>query len=332
MNIVNNTIETDVVVIGGGPSGLFSVFMLGQVGLKCILIDSRSEIGGQCTALYPDKYIYDVAGFKEIYAQDLIDRLYNQMIQYNPQILLDTAIQNVEKNDKHFILHTQHKAIKARAMIISSGAGSFAPKKPDLQDIDSYNKVFYKLENPEQFTGNVAVIGGGDSAVDWCLTLSDYADKVFLIHRRNKFRAMDGSMDKLHEIAKTGKCEILTPYTVENLNGCTDRVIRNLKIKHKDTKESKEISIDTLIPCYGLQSNNDLVYNLGVDLYGSKIKINPATGQTSSDGIYAVGDASYYQNRHNLITCGFSEASLASLHIRKNVFAESPYIKPPYTV
>ncbi|WP_172619033.1 NAD(P)/FAD-dependent oxidoreductase [Candidatus Cytomitobacter indipagum] len=324
--------ESDVVVIGSGPSGLFSVFMLGQVGLKCTLIDSRSQIGGQCTALYPDKYIYDVAGFQEIYAQELIDRLYNQMIQYSPNILLETKISNIEKDGDHFMVRYNESCIRTRAIIIASGAGSFAPKKPDLPNIDLYNNVFYKLENPAQFTGNIAVVGGGDSAVDWCLSLANHANKVFLIHRRNKFRAMDGSLDKLHEICKTGKCEILTPYTLDSLNECDQYIIRNLNIAHKDTKEKKVIDIDTLIPCYGLQSNNDLLYNIGVDLYGSKVKIDPATAKTSCEGIYAVGDSSYYTNRHNLIVCGFSEAALASLHIRKNVFSESPYVKPPYTV
>ncbi len=325
-------IETDVVVVGGGPSGLFSVFMLGQVGLNCILIDSLPELGGQCTALYPDKYIYDVAGFKNVYAQDLIDRLTNQMSQYNPKIMLDTKVQHINKDGQHFILKLKDQTIKTRAIIVASGAGSFAPKKPDLPDIDKYKQVFYKLENPKRFTGNVAVVGGGDSAVDWCLTLSNHAEKVFLIHRRNKFRAMDGSLDKLYEIASQGKCEILTPYALDSLEGCPEFNIKSLTVKHKNTDELKNIEIDTLIPCYGLQSNNDLLYELGVDLYGTKIKTDSATAQTSLEGIYAVGDASYYQNRQNLIVCGFSEAALASLHIRKNVFSESPYIKPPYTV
>ncbi len=323
-------IDKDVAVIGGGPSGLFSVFMLGQVGLNCILIDSLSELGGQCTALYPDKYIYDVAGFDKVLGQELIDKLTNQMSQYNPEIMLSSKINNIEKDGKHFILNVQNEKVRVRSIIIASGAGSFSPKKPDIENIDKYNQVFYKLENPKQFTGNIAVVGGGDSAVDWCLTLSKYAEKVLLIHRRNKFRAMDGSLDQLHKIVAQGKCEILTPYTLDDIEGCSEYNIISINVKHKDTKELKNIKIDTLIPCYGLQSNNDLLYEIGVDLYGSKIKTDPATSQTSLEGIYAVGDSSYYPNRHNLIVCGFSEAALASLHIRKNVFSESPYVKPPY--
>lgn len=323
-------IESDVVVIGAGPSGLFSVFMLGQVGLNCTLIDSRSQIGGQCTALYPDKYIYDVAGFKEIYAQDLIDRLHNQMIQYNPTIMLETKISDIDRVDNKFIVKNNKTTIKTRAIIVASGAGSLTPKKPDLPNIDLYDKVFYKLENPEQFTGSVAVVGGGDSAVDWCLSLSEYAKKVFLIHRRNKFRAMDGSLDKLHELSAKGICEILTPYVLHGLNDCPDYVIRHLHIVHKDTNQQITIDIDALVPCYGLQSDHDLLYSMGLELYGSKVKIDSATAQTSCEGIYAVGDAAYYPNRHNLIVCGFSEAALASLHIRKHVFSESAYVKPPY--
>ncbi|USO00469.1 MAG: NAD(P)/FAD-dependent oxidoreductase [Alphaproteobacteria bacterium] len=334
MNETNQIVHTDVLVIGAGPSGLFSVFMLGQVGLTNVtLVDSLSEIGGQCTALYPDKYIYDVAGFKEIYAKDLIDRLYDQMNQYNPNIILDTKVSQIKKHEERFTVTLSNgQNVETRAIIIASGAGSFSPKKPDLEDIDKYDGIFYKLENPSQFTGSVAVFGGGDSAVDWCLTLSEHAREVFLIHRRDKFRAMDGSLEKLKDIAGEGRCQILTPYVLHNINSDESYTVSSIDIKHTKTNEIKNISIDTLIPCYGLQSDNELLYDIGIDMYGSKIKIIQESCETSIEGIYAVGDSVFYPNRHHLIVCGFSEAAIASLHIRKNIFSESKYIKEPYVV
>jgi thioredoxin reductase (NADPH) len=205
-------LETDVLIIGAGPVGLFAVFQAGTLGMKAIVVDSLDMVGGQCRALYPEKPIYDIPACPEISAEDLIRNLERQIAQFKPEFLLKQTVVSLKQEDNIFYSETSNGIkIKSKIVIIAAGAGSFIPNRPPLENLESYeNKsVFYMVQNRNQFLGKkIAIAGGGDSAIDWAINLSDIAEKIYLIHRRDKFRAQDASLIKVAELTKAGKIEL----------------------------------------------------------------------------------------------------------------------------
>jgi thioredoxin reductase (NADPH) len=319
----NQQFETDVAIIGAGPVGLFAIFQCGMLGLKCHVIDSLSEIGGQCSALYPEKPIYDIPALSEIMAGDLIKNLEKQTAPFKPYYHLNQqAVSICDKDAFKIICTSLGREIKAKAVIIAGGAGSFGPNRPPLEGIEGYEgtSIFYMVRQKEDFRDKKIVIaGGGDSALDWAIVLSDIAQSVSLVHRRDKFRAAPESVNKLRVLQDEGKIDLVVPYQLHSLIG--DR--RQLKAVRVSGKEGeKEIRADVLLPFYGLSTDLGPIQEWGLDLKGHTIVVNPATSETSQQGVYAVGDIVSYDNKLKLILTGFSEAAMAAHAIYKQINPE----------
>ena len=255
-------IETDVLIIGAGPVGLFSVFELGQLNIKSCLVDSLEEIGGQCTALYPEKPIYDIPAYPEISAKSLIDKLDAQIRPFNPDILLNQRVEKLSFSNSEFnILTSSGVSIKSKCVIIAAGNGSFGPNKPPIINIGEFeNKsVFYSVKDKSKFKdSNVCIAGGGDSAVDWAIELSEITNMVYFIHRRNKLRAAPSNVTKLLELEK-GKVEMVIPYQLDSIIGSNGKidmlVVRDLE------NNIKNIKADFFLPFLDYQMNLDQLRN-----------------------------------------------------------------------
>ena len=320
---MNEPLTNDVAIIGAGPVGLFCVFALGLLKIKAVVIDALSTIGGQCIALYPEKPIYDVPAIPEITAQSLIEQLKIQAERFSPHYLLGQQVTSLEKNDAgHFILQTDKgNKIIVKAVIIAAGVGSFAPNRPPIANIKTYEgkSVFYLVQSRDDFIGKrVVIAGGGDSAIDWSIALADIAEKVTLIHRRNKFRAAPATLEKLESYIELGRIELVAPYQlvrIEGENGQLSAVI-------VATLEGQERSLpaDILLPFYGLAYELGPIADWGLNLDRSRITIEQSTSQSNIAGIFAVGDIAHYDNKLKLILTGFAEATQAAHAAYKFVF------------
>jgi len=315
-------IEREVLIIGAGPVGLFTVFEAGMLGMKSVVVDSLEEIGGQCTALYPEKPIYDIPAFKEVTGKDLIENLSKQNEVFNPEYILNQFLTNISKEEDYFISTTSKgQVIKSKIIVIAAGAGSFVPNRPPLDNIESYEgkSIFYMVKHRGDFKGKkIAIAGGGDSAVDWAISLAELADKIYLIHRRNKFRAHDASMDKVSQLVEEGKVEMVTTYQLKALkgpNGCLEEVV----VADLDGNE-KHLEADILLPFFGLATDLGPVKSWGLDFENFHLKVDQSNSQTNIDGIYAVGDVASYPGKVKLILIGFSEAAIALHHAYPRVF------------
>ena len=316
----NQQFETDVAIIGAGPVGLFAIFQCGMLGFKCHVIDSLSEIGGQCSALYPEKPIYDIPALPEIMAGDLIENLEKQAAPFKPQFHLGQQIVSICDKDAFKIVRTSsNKEVKAKAVIIAGGAGSFGPNRPPLEGIEGYEgtSVFYMVRRKEDFRDkNIVIAGGGDSAVDWTISLSDIAKSVSLVHRRDKFRAAPESVNKLRTLQENGKINLVVPYQLHDLIG-DGKQLSSVRVSGKEGE--KDIKADILLPFYGLATDLGPILDWGLDVKGHTIAVNPLTSETSQQGIYAVGDIVSYENKLKLILTGFSEAAMAAHAIYKKI-------------
>ena len=316
----------DVAIIGAGPAGLFAAFECGMVGLNCYVIDSLEEIGGQCTALYPEKPIYDIPAYPEIMAGDFIEQLEKQAAPFKPLYLLNQQIVAIENIDDQWQLTTsKHNTVRARKIIIAGGAGAFGPNKPPLDNIEAYegSSIFYMVRKKQDFAGkSVVIAGGGDSAVDWALSLCDIAKDVHLVHRRDKFRAAPDNVSKLNSLAAEGKIKLMTPYQLHGLQG-KNGTLDTVELIDKD-KNIVEIKADVLLPFYGLAASLGPIADWGLSLDKSHIAINPTTAETSEYGVYAIGDIAAYENKLKLILTGFSEAAFAAHHIYNEIHPETP--------
>jgi thioredoxin reductase (NADPH) len=318
--------KTDIVIIGAGPAGLFSIFQAGMLGMKCHVIDSLEVVGGQCSALYPQKPIYDIPAYPSISAQDLIDNLFKQAKPFKAEFHLNQTVDKLEKEGELWSIETSKGVkISAKAIIIAAGCGAFGPNRPPIAEIKKYesNSVFYAINNVEKFRGKKIVIGGGgDSAVDWAIALQEIAQKVTIIHRRPKFRCAPESSKKLHELAGVGKLEILTPNQLYDIKGENGKL---QKVLVKDFEENiTEIEADFLLPFYGLSMELGPIANWGLDLYKKLIEVDPSVMKTSLEGVYAVGDIATYKNKLKLILNGFGEVSMACHDIYKIIFPDTP--------
>lgn len=320
--------NTDLVIIGAGPTGLFSIFEAGMLKIKTHVIDTLEIIGGQCSALYPEKPIYDIPAHPSILANDLIENLEKQAAPFEPTYHLNQRVEKLEKQaDGSFLLETsKNTKISCKAVIIAAGCGAFGPNRPPLAGIEKFEgkSVFYAVRKKDEFKDkNVVIAGGGDSAVDWALSLADIAKKLYVVHRRPKFRCAPESSDKLKKLVAEGKIELVVPYQLSGLEG-EDGQISNVVVKDFDGNE-KKLEADYLLPFFGLAMELGPIANWGLNLEKNHIEVEPSTMQSSEAGIYAVGDIANYKNKLKLILNGFAESATACHDIRKIVHPDEVF-------
>jgi len=320
--------KTDIVIVGAGPSGLFSVFEAGMLKMKCHVIDTLETVGGQCTALYPEKPIYDIPAHPKVLASELIELLEAQAEPFHPVYHLNQQVQKIdEKNDGSFVVETSKNIkIECKAIIIAAGCGAFGPNRPPLENIEKFegSSIFYSVRNKKEFTNKKVVIaGGGDSAVDWAISLAEIAQKIYVVHRRDKFRCAPESADKMKKLEAEGKIEMVIPFQLEGLEG-NDSKLSHVIVKDFDNN-IKKIEADYLLPFFGLAMELGPIANWGLNLYKQQIEVDFTTMQTSKKGIYAVGDIASYSHKLKLILTGFAECASACHDIYKIVFPDQVY-------
>ena len=305
-------IQTDIIIIGAGPTGLFAVFEAGLLKMRCHIIDALPQPGGQLTELYPKKPIFDIPGYPSVGAGELIDNLMEQIKQFEPGFTLNEQAATIDKQEDGTFIVTTNKGtqVQGKAVAIAGGLGSFEPRKPIIENIEAYeeNGVEYFVKNPELFRDKKIVIaGGGDSALDWSIFLTEVAAEVTLVHRRNEFRGALDSVDKVIELKKSGKINLITPAEITGIKG--EDKVEGLVIE-KDG-ETFEIETDYFIPLFGLSPKLGPIANWGLEIEKNAIKVNNALDyQTNIEGIYAIGDVNTYPGKLKLILCGFHEATL----------------------
>ena len=305
-------IKTDILIIGGGPTGLFTVFEAGLLKMKCHILDSLTQPGGQCIELYPKKPIYDIPGYPEIIAGDLIENLLEQIKPFAPSYTLGETALKLDKDDDGSFKVTTDKGteISAKIIAIAGGLGTFTPRKPNISNITDYEDkgILYMIKDPNEFNGKTVVIaGGGDSALDWSIHLSKIAKKVILIHRRNEFRGANDSVASVQKLKDLGKIDVITPAQVSKLNG--KNKLESI-IVEVDGKEN-QIDTDYFIPLFGLIPKLGPIKDWGLNIENNAIKVNNSLDyQTNIEGIYAIGDVNTYPGKLKLILSGFHEAAV----------------------
>lgn len=306
--------ETDVAIIGAGPVGLFAVFECGMLNMKCHVIDVLDAEGGQCTALYPEKPIYDIPGWPEISAAHLIEKLRAQAAPFAPVYHLGERVETLSEADGAFRLTTSRGTeIAARAVMVAGGVGAFGPNRPPLKGIEAFEgkSVHYLVARREDFRGKrVVVAGGGDSAVDWAVSLAELAGHLYVVHRRDKFRAAPESVNRMRALAEAGRIEMVVPFQLAGLEGADGQLsavdVRTLK------GEERRLKADALLPFFGLATNLGPIADWGLALDQHHIVTDPATMESSRPGIFAIGDIASYPGKLKLILTGFAEAATAA--------------------
>ena len=330
-----NKIETDILIIGAGPVGLFTVFEAGLLGLKCHIIDALAKPGGQCVELYPKKPIYDIPAYPEILAGDLTEKLLEQIASFQPGFTLGERAETIEKLEDDTFIVTTNKGTKHHAPVIAiaGGLGSFEPRKPPIPNIAEFENsgVEYIIRDPEIYRNKKVVIaGGGDSALDWAIFLTNVASEVSLVHRRNEFRGALDSVEKVQELKNAGKIKLITPAEVKEIHG-KDRLTGVSIILNKD--ETIHLEADHFIPLFGLSPKLGPIGNWGLEIEKNAIKVNNALDyQTNIPGIYAIGDVNTYPGKLKLILCGFHEATLMCQSAYKRIYPNKKYVMKYTTV
>jgi thioredoxin reductase (NADPH) len=323
---MSNKFQTDVVIVGAGPVGMFSVFQCGMLGFKCHVVDSLDVLGGQCTALYPEKPIYDIPAFPSVLGADLISHLEEQAKPFNPVYHLGQQVIGLSGKAGDFTLTTSRDAtITCKAIIIAAGAGAFGPHRPPLEGIENFEgkSVLYAVRQKELFKNKrIVIAGGGDSAVDWANTLAEAADHITLIHRRDKFRAAPSSLDRLATYQQQGRITILTPYQLDGLGG-DHGYLKSVTVSSLGG-DKKIIQADYLLPFFGLSTSLGPIGDWGLSLDNNHIGTNQATAETSVPGIYAVGDIAHYPHKLKLILTGFADVAQAAHSIYRQLKPDIP--------
>ncbi len=320
---MHSPIETDAVIIGAGPVGLFQVFELGLLDIKAHVIDSLPEVGGQCIELYPDKPIYDIPAIPFCTGRELIENLLKQIKPFTPQFHLNQEVSTLEKQiDGRFLICTSRdQQFLSKAIFVAAGVGAFQPRTLNLEGIEAFvdKQVFYRVRNPEQFKNKrIVICGGGDSALDWALHFADQAASVTLIHRRDEFKAAPQSVAKMRALCSAGVIQLV----IGQITGLesSNAKLTNIAVTKIDG-EVQNIALDALLLFYGLSPKLGPIADWGLDIDRKQIEVDTACFQTSTPGIYAVGDINIYPGKKKLILSGFHEAALAA-------FAAAAYLAP----
>jgi thioredoxin reductase (NADPH) len=302
----------DITIIGGGPTGLFASFYAGMRGATAQIVDTLPQLGGQLTALYPEKYIFDVAGFRQVLAKDLVRDLTDQAAQFNFPSYLGQHVIGLEEEDGHFVLVTDTDRFPTRSVLIAAGIGAFSPRRlPQACAEPWYNKgIFDNVVDPDKFRGRkIVIIGGGDSAFDWCHQLRDRAASVTLVHRSDKYRAHGATVAEVQAAVAAGKTVLLPFHELADVLS-VDGALAGLVVKDVKTKETKNLEADVVLPMLGFVSDIGPLANWGLNLEKHEIVVNSLM-ETGRPGIYAAGDITSYPGKLKLIATGFAEACTA---------------------
>ncbi|MCD8405038.1 NAD(P)/FAD-dependent oxidoreductase [Tenacibaculum dicentrarchi] len=328
-------ITTDILIIGAGPTGLFTVFEAGLLKLRCHLIDALPQQGGQCSEIYPKKPIYDIPAYPEILAGDLTHKLMEQIKQFEPGFTLGERAETIEKQEDGSFIVTTNKGTKHQAPVvaIAGGLGSFEPRKPPIPNIADFEDkgLEYMIKEPELYRNkNVVIAGGGDSALDWSIFLTDIAKSVTLVHRRNEFRGALDSVEKVQELKNAGKINLITPAEIKGIVGGNH--VEGVVVSQKN-QEEYTLKCDHFIPLFGLSPKLGPIGNWGLEIEKNAIKVNNALDyQTNIPGIYAIGDVNTYPGKLKLILCGFHEATLMCQSAFKIIYPDKKYVMKYTTV
>jgi thioredoxin reductase (NADPH) len=317
-------IKTDICIIGAGPVGLFAVFEAGLLKMRCHLIDALPQIGGQLSEIYPQKPIYDIPGYPEVKAQDLVDRLMEQIAPFHPSFTLGERVDSLEKlSDGSFIIKTnEHTEIAAKVVVIAGGLGCFEPRKPEIENLEKFEGkgVAYLVKNPELFRDRKIVLaGGGDSALDWTIFLSEIAKEVTLVHRGETFRGAPDSAEKVFHLAKEGKINLVLNSNIQAISG--NGHLNAVSIVGKN-KSVTNLEVDHLIPLFGLTPKLGPIADWGLNIDKSAIAVDTEDYSTNVERIYAIGDINTYPGKLKLILCGFHEAALMAQSAFRYVYPD----------
>lgn len=319
----SSSVETDVVIVGAGPVGLFAIFELGMLKMRAHIVDSLAEIGGQCTALYPEKPIFDIPAHPKIDGGVLIEKLEQQAAPFSPVYHLNQQVVSVNSRGEGLFEVTSSNGtlFHCKAIVIAAGGGAFGPNRPPLARLEAFENqsVFYMVKRREDYRDlRVVIAGGGDSAVDWAVSLPEVAKKVYVVHRRDKFRAAPETVDRMRAWQDSGKLELVTPYQLDRLEGA-DGVLTGVHVKDFDGG-TRFLEADRLLPFFGLAAKLGPIAEWGFAVDRNTIPVNRATCETDMPGIYAIGDIAAYEGKLKLILQGFSDAAAAAHAIHARVF------------
>ncbi len=317
-------ITTDICIIGAGPVGLFSVFEAGLLKMRCHLVDTLPQVGGQLSEIYPHKPIYDIPGYPDIKAQELVDRLMEQIAPFDPGFTLGERVETlVKQDDGSYLVGTNDGTIiQAQVIVIAGGLGCFEPRKPEIEGLLDFEGkgVEYMVKNPEHFRDKKVILaGGGDSALDWTIFLADIAERVTLIHRGDTFRGAPDSAEKVHELASVGKVDLVLQSNLLSVSG--NGRLKEVSYVGRD-KITTSLETDYLIPLFGLSPKLGPIGGWGLNIDKSAIEVNTFDYSTNVDRIYAIGDINTYPGKLKLILCGFHEAALMVQSAFKHVYPD----------
>jgi ferredoxin/flavodoxin---NADP+ reductase len=315
----------DLTIIGGGPTGLFAAFYAGLRGTSCRIIDSLPELGGQLTALYPEKYIYDVGGFPRVLARDLAASLAEQGTQFGADVRLEEQVQELIREDGGYTVTTERGRYPTKAVLIAGGKGAFSPRVLECPGYETLlgKGVEYHVKDPARYAGKrVLIVGGGDSAVDWVLNLKETATRVIIIHRREGFRAHAHSMKLMQRAVESGQVELLTYREVREIHG--DACVSAVTVFDNRTDEDTTYEVDAVLSLIGFKPDLGPIGTWGLELQRNTIKVNHRL-ETNLPGVYAAGDIAHYEGKLELIATGFSEAAMAVNHAVQEINPKARY-------